>query len=367
MSQNPRDHESPQEPEGGHQAPQFGDDAGSGSAQPEDAAHDGATDGPAASAVGGAHRAAGDPRADDHSDAAPQAPGYEAPRYQSEAPQGGYGQAPSPSDPYGRPVSGPSPHGDAPAAGQQPYDQPSGAQPGPAPQAPGQPPYTQAPTYGAPGPGQNQNPYAQQPGPGAPQWQQNQNPYAQQPGQGGPQWNAGQHQYTAQQPGPNPYTQQPGGQWGGPGAAAAGRPFDIAGRLQRLLLVSAGLFLLLGIVQVLGRTTMAYALHLQEGAEMFGFDSSIVTQGTTWAITPGNVISWVITLALYALVLFLLNRRPGAGRITGIVLAVLGGLGAIGALFSAFTYGWVGFLVAIIAVAFIAVNVVWIVRAARTR
>lgn len=371
MSQNPHDHESPQESEGGHRAPQFGDGTRSGSTQPdgaahEEASHDGAPriDAPAgeapagdAPATGGSHRAAeaGDPRVEDRSDAPPQAPHhevprYEAPRYREEAPQAGSGQGPSSNGPYGRPSSPQVPSYGAPGPGQNqnPYLQNQN------PYAPNQNPYVP-----------NQNPYLQQPGQGGTQWQQNQNPYTQQPGQGAPQWNAGQPQYTARQSGPDAYGRQGG--WGGPGAAATGRVFDISGRLQRLLLVSAGLFLLLGILQVLGRTTLAWALHLQETAGMLGVGVSGLNTSATWALTPGNILSWIITLGLYALVLFLLNRQPRAGRITGIVLAVLGGLGAFGALVNAFNYSWVGFFVAVTALAFLAVNVLWIVRAARTR
>ena len=61
------------------------------------------------------------------------------------------------------------------------------------------------------------------------------------------------------------------------------------------------------------------------------------------------------------------SSKPGAGRIVGIILAILGSLGALGAFISAFNYGWVAILVILVGIAFIAVNVMWIIQAIKAK
>lgn len=269
------------------------------------------------------------------SSAADAAPGQSQPSY------GGTGQGQSPYSSYDAGAQG--------AYGQSPYSQPAYGQPD------GQAGQGTAPSYGqAPGYGQ------------APAYESGQPSYdssAQAAPYGAQQ--AGVPQYGgAQSP---QYQPQAGGQWSG--AAAPGAPAGaLSGlkRLRTLLFVSAGLYLLLAIAQIIGRTTMAYARSLQEASEMFGLDMGGATSGGL-AFGVGNIISWVVTLALYALVLFLLTRAPGPARIIGIILAILGSLGALFAFISAFTYGWAAILVVLVGLAFIAVNVLWIIQAIKAK
>ena len=67
------------------------------------------------------------------------------------------------------------------------------------------------------------------------------------------------------------------------------------------------------------------------------------------------------------MVLVLLTRKPGAGRIMGIILAILGSIGALFAFISAFAYGWVAVLVILVGLAFIAVNIMWIIQAIKAK
>lgn len=112
---------------------------------------------------------------------------------------------------------------------------------------------------------------------------------------------------------------------------------------------------------------MAYARSLQAAEEaglggMFGQPTS-----GDLAIRASDIIGWIIVLGLYALVFALINRGSGAGRITGIIFAVLGSLGALGSFISAFSYGWVAILVVLVALAFIAVNIMWIIQAVKAK
>lgn len=287
----------------------------------------------------------------------------QAPSYGQSAEQPSYGQSSAP--PYGE--QAPSYGSQSSAYGDQQPASPYGHQPS---YGSGQQSYEQ-PSYGSGAPA---SPYGQQPS--APQYGGGQQSAAPQYGdqQYGGQSGSQAPQYQPAGGGSQAPQYQPSGgnQWAGgaaAGGAASGAAFANAGRLRTLLFASAGLFLLLGIVQVLGRTTRAYALSLQEAAEaaeQFGIDLGGQTAGGL-AIGVGNIISWIITLGLYALVLFLLNSKPGAGRIVGIILAILGSLGALGAFISAFNYGWVAILVILVGIAFIAVNVMWIIQAIKAK
>ncbi|WP_144790663.1 hypothetical protein [Kocuria palustris] len=259
---------------------------------------------------------------------------------------------------YGQPSYGDS------SQSQSPYSQPSHGQQGYGQSGYGQSGEPQASSYGQ-APQYDQTGYGQAPAYGGPQQASQGAPgYGQAPAYGGqqaaPQYGGGQT--------PQYQPTQAGGQWNGAPATTTGAPGNLK-RLRSLLIASAVLFLLLALAQIIGRTTMAYARSLQDAAQMYeglGIPmSGAQTGGLAFGVS--NIISWVVTLALYALVFVLLTRAPGPARILGIILAILGSIGALFAFISAFAYGWAAILVILAGLAFIVVNIMWIVQAVKTK
>lgn len=137
-------------------------------------------------------------------------------------------------------------------------------------------------------------------------------------------------------------------------------------RLSKLLLVSAGAYLLVHVLHLIGRSTQAYHDNLISAADRVFGDGS-----TTVEINPGvglwSIVGPLAVLALYALIYIYVRKGQNWARVTGIVLACLGAASSLMGFFDAFFYGLYGIVVALAIVAFVAVNVVWIVAAIRGR
>lgn len=151
-----------------------------------------------------------------------------------------------------------------------------------------------------------------------------------------------------------------------PASTSGGNTIFDALKLSKLLLVSAGAYLIMRVLHLIGRSLETYRENLSSAADR------VLGEGAPGVeINPGvnvwSMVGLVVVLAVYALIYTYLRRGKNWARVTGIVLACLGAATSLIGFFDAFFYGLYGIVVALAIVAFVAVNVMWIVAAVRGR
>lgn len=138
-------------------------------------------------------------------------------------------------------------------------------------------------------------------------------------------------------------------------------------RLTRLLIASAVAYLVMNLLHLIARTTEAYQSNIQSAVNQVWGDGTTAQVETGPVFSLWNLLTWLVVLAIYAVVHVYLSRQRNWARATGIVLACLGSALALFGFFNVFFYGWFGLVVGLGIVAFVTVNVIWIVAALRTR
>lgn len=179
----------------------------------------------------------------------------------------------------------------------------------------------------------------------------------------------------------NPYPQQSDGSRGGPpqyqasgdqygagqyrgGQNGGGRPGAAPPEVQRLLtltLVSAAVYLLNGLVDLIASATV----DMTESYRDMGLsaDQIAVAEQTGSVATVTGIVVLAVALGLYALVYVFLKKGSNWARVLGIVLSVLSVVGTLIGLLGVMVYGGLGIVLLVLGLLLVVVNVLWLVTA----